>query len=442
MYDILHISWEMAIALLRSLGSAPGHCPWHSFGFTQALNLHRCHLSEILRKLGVSYPADIQRQIEQLLILPEYSEISAEQSSEGLPSLGQIPPIELTKRSNMRSLAQLLTSLLKFINPLSRELPAVVFLYIHDCKLFFGYTSYYLKQSKAHDTSVAISVKPTAQRDDLNYEKIVCAAEVVSLALSLLQKVIDGSATLNEVFLCNSIDSSQASIEQELMILKQFVSHGLSAQCTIPFDVSTHGLKGFLELQAIINNISVVSVVLKQFGLYNCQKSAQHTLLKDTAEKMKKIGTMTLMQAKKLLSEVKEILHLRGKTDLSCFKLFQAVERNGPFYRFAKRMGFTGPNGRDTFLSRYRMVAAQLQHEEYNQAVLHHLYGSYKYISPFFDREVHFEQLIEEIVQLPDINMGVTHLEQVAANIVMIKVWFENVEVSNYYYNYMHARVH
>ena len=396
-------------------------------------------MSDVLRKLGVSYPADIQRQIEQLVILPEYSEVSAAQHPEGLPSLDQSPHIELTKRSNMRSLAQLLTSLLKFINPLTRELPAVVFLYIHDCKLFFSYTIYYLKQSKAHDTSVTISAKPTAQRDDPNYEKIFCSAKVVSLALSLLQKVIDGSATLNEVFLYRTIDSSQSTIEQELMIFKQFVSHGFSAQCTIPFDVSTHGLKGFLELQAIINNIPIVSDVLKQFGLYNCQKSAQHTLLKDTAEKMKSIGTMTLMQAKKLLSEVKEILHLSGKTDLSCFKLFQAVVRNGPFYRFAKRMGFTGSNGRDTFLSRYRMVAAQLQHEEYNQAVLHHLYGSYKYISPFFDRDVHFEQLIEEIVQLPNINMGVKHLEQVAANIVMIKVWFENVEVSNHARLCMHA---
>ena len=52
---------------------------------------------------------------------------------------------------------------------------------------------------------------------------------------------------------------------------------------------------------------------------------------------------------------------------------------------------------------------------------------------------MHFEQLIEEIVQLPDINMGVKHLEQVAANIVMIKVWFENVEVSNHARLCMHA---
>ena len=396
-------------------------------------------MSDVLRKLGVSYPADIQKQIEELVILPEYSEIPTAQPPEGLSSLGQMPLIVLTKRSNMRSLAQLLTSLLKFINPLLRELPEVVFLYIHDCKLFFSYTSYYSKQSKARDTSVAISVKPTTQRDDPNYEKIVCAAEVASLALSLLQKVIDGSATLNEVFLNSTIISSQSSIEHELMILKQFVSHGFSAQCTIPFDASTHGLKGFMELQAIITNIPVVSDVLKQFGLYNCQNSKKYTSLKDTAEKMRNIGTMPLMQVKELLSEVKEILHLSGKTDLSCFKLFQAVERNGPFYRFAKRMGFTGPNGRDTFLSRYRMVAAQLQHEEYNQAVLHHLYGSYKYISPFFDREVHFEKLIEEIVQLPDINMGVKHLEQVAANIMMIKVLFENVEVSDYAHTCIHA---
>ena len=38
------------------------------------------------------------------------------------------------------------------------------------------------------------------------------------------------------------------------------------------------------KLKAIITNIPVVSDVLKQFGLYNCQKS-EHTLLQDTADK-------------------------------------------------------------------------------------------------------------------------------------------------------------
>ena len=139
---------------------------------------------------------------------------------------------------------------------------------------------------------------------------------------------------------------------------------------------------------------------------------------------------MTLIQVKGLLAGVKQILCLKGDADLSCFKLFQAVERNAPFYRFAERMGFTGPNGRESFRSQYRMVLANLQHEEYNQAILHHLYGSYKYIMPFFDKEIEFKQLIEKIVQLPNINMGINHLEQVAANIEMIKVWFGTVEVS------------
>ena len=87
------------------------------------------------------------------------------------------------------------------------------------------------------------------------------------------------------------------------------------------------------------------------------------------------------------------------------------------------------------------MVAAQLQHEEYNQAVLHHLYGSYKYISPFFDREwpCILNSLLKRLCSYLTLNMGVKHLEQVAANIVMIKVWFENVEVSNHARLCMHA---
>ena len=393
----------------------------------------RCHLSDVLKRLSISFPADIQKQIRQSLILPEYSSAVRH----GLPSSGQIPPqIQITSRSNVNLLLQLLASLLKFMNPLSKDLPAIVFLHIHNCKLFFSYVSHYLNQSKADDASdsVAKSIKPTASRTGSKEDtKVERAAEAVSLAMSLLNKIIDGSATLDEVTVNNAIDlqlaESEVSVKRELTILMDFVSHRFSANCAI-FDVSTHGLKGFVELQAIITNISVVSGVFKQFGLHNCQRSRQYALLKDTAEQMKSIGSMTLIQVKGLLAGVKQILHLKGDTDLSCFKLFQAVKRNAPFYRFAERMGFTGPNGRESFLSHYRMVLAHLQHEQYNQAILHHLYGSYKYISPFFDKEIEFEQLIEEIVQLPNINMGINHLEQVAANIVMIKVWFETVEVS------------
>ena len=393
-------------------------------------SLCRCHLSDVLRRLGISFPADIQKQIHQLLVLPVYFEESTAQSSEKFPF-----QIQLTDTSNMLLLTQLLNSLLRFINPFSSDLPAVAYLHIKDSKLFFCYARHYLKKTKIRDTSVTKSIKPTAtkvnRKDDVKVER---TAEAVSLAMSLLEKVIDGSATLDEAVVSNAIDlagtdSAQAYIEHELEILKELVSQGYLPSCS-SFDVNTHGLKGFIELKAIITNISVVDCVLKQFGLHNCQKSHQYALLKDTADQMKNIGTMTLLQVKKLLTDVKQTLRLKDDSDLSCFKLFQAVKRNAPFYRFAERMGFTGPNGRESFVTRYRMVLDHLQHEQYNQAILHHLYGSYKYISPFFDKEIEFEQLIEEIVKLPDIDMGVSYLEQVSANIVMIKVWFETVEVS------------
>ena len=187
-----------------------------------------------------------------------------------------------------------------------------------------------------------------------------------------------------------------------------------------------------MEIRAIITNIAFVSNVLDHFGLHKCQKSEEYALLKDTAEQMKSIGSMTLTQIEGSLKDVKQKLfpHLRGNIDLGCLKLFEVLQRNVPFYHFAKRMGFTGPNGRDTFLSRYRMVEA-VQHEEYNQAVLRELHASYKYISPFFNKEIEFVQLIEEIVQLQDINKGINYLEEVAANIAMIKVLFDNVEVKS-----------
>ena len=186
-------------------------------------------MSDVLSVLGVSYPTDLQRQIEQLVIFPEYSAISAADSHDRWT----LPPlIKLTEHSNMLSHAELLSSLLNFISPLSGNLPAVVFLYIHSCKLFLSYVSHYLKKSSTS------SVNPSASRKI--DQKIVHAA---SLALSLLQKVIDGSATLDEVFLQGEIDlvKSGIRIQHELVIFEQFVSHRFSANCAL-FDVSSHGL--------------------------------------------------------------------------------------------------------------------------------------------------------------------------------------------------------
>ena len=334
--------------------------------------------------------------------------------------------------------AELLTSILRFIDPLSKDLPAIVFLHIHNCSLFFSYVSHYLhpiadKASASATKDIKITVLPTNLKEDSPIER---AAKAVSLAISLLNRIIDSSATLDEVMVNNAIDLRSAEaetiVQHELTILSDFVSHGLSANGT-NFEVGTHGLKSFMELQVIITNIPVINDVLKQFGLHNCQKSQQYALLKDKAEQMDNIGSMTLSQVKELLTDVKQTLHLKDNSDLSCFQLFKAVKLNVPFYRFADRMGFTGPNGRDSFRSKYRMVFDQLHHEEYNQAILHHLHGSYKYLSPFFNKNIEFEQLIEEILQLKNISEGVIHLEQVAANVVMIKVWFDNVEVSLFY---------
>lgn len=385
----------------------------------------RCLLTDVLKKICIPLPPDIQQQIEQSLILPE-------DISHGCLLNSEHPPeIKLVDHSNINLLKELLASILRFIDPLSKDLPAVVFFHIHNCSLFFSYVSYYLHPSMADNvTDFAIKLASTGLEKEGKTERV---AKAVSSAIFLLNRIIESSATLDEVMINNAIDlrlaSSEVIVQHELTILSDFVSHGLSASGTI-FNVSTHGLKCFMELQAIVSNIPVINDVLKQFGLHNCQKSEQYTLLKEKAKQMDSIGSMTLIQVKELLADVKENLQLKKSSDLSCFQLFKAVKRNVPFYRFADRMGFTGPNGRDSFRSKYRMVFDQLHHEQYNQAILHHLHGSYKYLSPFFNKDIEFEQLIEEILKLKNISEGVIHLEQVAGNIVMIKTWFENVEVS------------
>ena len=141
----------------------------------------RCPLSDVLKRLSVSFPVHIQKQIRHSLVIP--APFSAARCE-----VEQFPPqIQLTSRSNINLLVELLASLLQFIDPLLKNLPAIVFLHIHNCKLFFNYVSYYLNQSSlaenASDSAVkGIKLTTAASHSPDKDPKVEQVAEAVSSA--------------------------------------------------------------------------------------------------------------------------------------------------------------------------------------------------------------------------------------------------------------------
>ena len=88
-----------------------------------------------------------------------------------------------------------------------------------------------------------------------------------------------------------------------------------------------------------------------------------------------------------------------------------------------------GEEGQAMFQQQYQLITAQLQHEEYNETVLNHLYAAFKIIEPFMDTHQNFQQLMSKVTRL-DVTNGVKQLQTVNSNITLIQLWFSRAEVS------------
>ena len=88
-----------------------------------------------------------------------------------------------------------------------------------------------------------------------------------------------------------------------------------------------------------------------------------------------------------------------------------------------------GEKGQAMFQQQYQLITAQLQHEEYNETVLNHLYAAFKFISPFMDTHQNFQQLMSQVTNL-DVTNEMKQLQTVNTNITLIQLWFSRAEVS------------
>lgn len=336
----------------------------------------------------------------------------------------------MEKNLNFSDVKILLSSLRKIILPIEKVLSQLLFFHIKQSKLFFCYLIHYLSKvkDKHFSSSLKISNSLTIEDSDL------CVAyEALREVLLLIENVINGSATFSEVTLKDTIHNGvDFEIEHEKVLLQQYTTFLNKDHFTKSTQIDAgqernaiRGLLCFVELESISKTIPTMIKVFEQCKLEECLNSEECKLLRSMAEDMKDKSSLTLKHAEETIHKVKTALQMES-TDLDCLKLFEVVVRTAPFYAFLQAKGLID---REAFIGQYRIVSAQLQHEQYNQAVLHHLYGCFKYISLFFDKKVTFEMLMRKIINLKSIDEGVRHLENVAKNTEQIILWFRKIKV-------------
>lgn len=417
---------------------------WHTFKTCRSiLLLCRCLLQSILSRINVVLPQEVLADISKYVSLP--TESTKKVRSEAI-QLETVPTVELEDSTKLAMLTQLESEIQQFLSPLDGFLECLVFFHLYECNLFFQYIHFYFtkfEEEQALSPRMRESFSPVSVSNlDMSASKTVSAgiAHAVRMAVLLIDKLMDGSATYFEITLDESLEFSDRDIEVEFGPLKVFAE--TSGKPNVK-PTCLNGVKDLLELQHIAKKILTISEVCELYELVECMRDKDFVSVLHLACSMQdRLYRMniTLQTASSTLRLVKEKLCVSPSGNKKFLNLFSVVQHSIPFHRFAMEKGFGG--GDQVFREQYRLVSAQLQHEEYDHTVLSNLAGAFKFIEPFLDKHQNFGELMEKVSMLTNVSNGIQQLETVNNNIELIKIWFQKADVSfeQEGYMYIYAR--
>ena len=419
-----------------------------------------CTLSSLLETFGIAFPPDIQNSISMHVTFPGRNAIQTKQhvQSNLVPNVcGQLKcktenALCITKETTLKDLIHLNENIRSFLQPISECLDVLVFFQLHSCKLFSNYFQIQFHTCKRNETvkSPSESVMhsfPLPAPSARNTSPILqCLQEAVSNSKIMLYELLNGTARYAEMTGGFSLDLTRIDVENEINVLSLYFS-------LYEPQMSQEGLsciRDILQLLKVSVSIQKICNVCEQYQLQGCLADSQLKELISIADGLindEKKADLTPAVAAHELKKLCSILCLSPKSDFACFKLFSAAASSAEFYKFITEKKYIGPKGRQVFQQQYQLVTAQLQHEQYNDTILNHLYAAYELIVLFTDQEQSLHDLMSAIASVNDICAGLKQLETVNANISQIYLWFSNTEVRRslilflflFLYLYVHA---
>ena len=246
--------------------------------------------------------------------------------------------------------------------------------------------------------------------------------------------LIGGTAKYADIFLVQTFNA-----EKEFKILCGFPEFRGNEEGN---EEGKEGIKHMLELFEYLPQISVIPDVCSQYQCVNDPKLNELVQIINSV-KTQEIAEMTGQIATNTITKIWDMLRFRDSSVAKkCLGIFPAVASCVEFYQFIKKKGFISK--RTVFISQVQLITIQLQHEQYNEAVLNHLMPAFKYIGPFLDTGQSLAELMDKIVKLCSESVGsgcdpskkFCQLETVNSNITMIQQWFSKAEVRIYSCNY------
>ena len=378
---------------------------------------------------GIGLPKALQVQLEGFIVLPGESANPTKMTLQRhtlAPSItGKFQPpqpisLMLTKGFTLKMMETFMQGLEMFLTPIKDSMEMLIFFSLHDSQLF----SAYVKQELKMDTDLKVFGRALAQ------------------AKSILIQVCHGEAYYSQISADGAVCLETLDIEKEFSILLKSEQLG-----KLPGLKTTRGLgdvKNLVDLVKISTHIQMVRHVCQQYQLEGCLKDENLMKLTTIADELmteEARASLTPSSATKKMDTVSELLETDGVAthDYEYLAIFSKIADSAEFYQFICEKGFTGRSGEARFHQQYQLITAQLQHEEYDEAVLNVLYAVYKLILPFTVKLQPFHFLLESVKQLltassPVGGANTTHdylvqIETVNRNINLIQLWFSRAEV-------------
>ena len=410
-----------------------------------------CSFPALLEEYGVCLPREDQEFLNSKVSFPGSSvQIPEDQLGSPLnPNISRIfqPShdicLRLHKSVSLRELSSVMNNLEYFLRPLTKDLILqLIFFKLSKSELFDKYLRNHIQaqSQETQDTQHATPgldiplvtppvVHPNLVSPDSEGLSMSSFTSALKAASNLILKIMLGEATFSEIIMGDRLMLQKLEIEGEFTILSKYVQ-----VAGLP-DTHCKGLSGvqsMLELFQYATHIKNIRLACEQYHLKNC---LDDPLLEELTKIMQDHTTeegmseMTPLMAIEKMKRVKEILCLEGRASSRCLDLFQAIMDSAAFYQFVRDKQFYGLRGEANFVQQYQLITAQLQHEEYDDQVLNHLYAAFKVISPFVDTEKNFTELMKAVMAL-NIASGLKQLETVNTNITLIRLWFSRAEVS------------
>ena len=417
-----------------------------------------CTLPALLQEYGVSFPRKLQEMISKYVIFPgDKKPLGWEAPMNPVPpsTTGQFQPghevsLQLSRNVSLYQLAELITELGNFQQPLIGHLEMLVFFKLNKSVMF----DKYLRVQIGHNTEILESFKPQSIQPSSQFSGFQFSIPVPSLmsvlppssgvgseqglpikvfirslesTRDLLSKVTRGDAKYSEIIAEGALDLENLDVKREFAMLVEY-----STMIHLPCN-GLSGVQSMLELFQYSTHINNIDNVCTQYKLKGCLDDPKLEKLKvlvgELVSSEDARAKITPNEASKKMREVKETLGFTEKTNSKTLDLFAVIQDSAVFYQFVRDKQFYGNTGTAIFYQQYQLITAQLQHEEYDEQVLNHLYAAFKLMTPFMDHRQDLGKLMSKVLEL-DVTNGLRQLETVNANITLIRLWFSRAEVS------------